>query len=343
MALLTNTYGFLFISLLLTIIVYGFVLLWGAQYFYAFPRDPLFVKIMVATFLIFGTLHAVTMFTFVYGKLVNHFGMFLELDPIPVTALIQLGAIFVLAFLSQCYFATRIWILSKKCYFMTAPILILAVFQLALGIWLDVRVGRLGYFTSIYKVKAMVIVLDSSTVLCDSMIVVELCYLLRRTRSGVQETDWLITRLVIAALNRGVLTTAMAIVVLVTYLYRPKQMIFELTLNPLGQTYILNVLSVLHSRRGLREKYSGSHSLSTIQRHESPNNNRPDHTSESSINHTVGNKVKRHSLPPESDVEAANGRKSIVTWGSSDKRPDTADSEMRNSITSQENAVFEAY
>ncbi|KAF5353673.1 hypothetical protein D9758_008645 [Tetrapyrgos nigripes] len=110
MALLTESYGCLFIALFFSFIIFGFVLLWIFQYFARFPKDSLFIKTMVLTLGVFGSIHISTSFAWIYDKLINKYPIIFELDPIPATALVQLACIFVIAFLSQSYFVTRIWI-----------------------------------------------------------------------------------------------------------------------------------------------------------------------------------------------------------------------------------------
>jgi len=52
-------------------------------------------------------------------------------------------------------------------------------------------------------------------VACDLMITVILCVLLHRSRSGIKETDTLIIKLMVYAINRGVVTTLLATLTLI--------------------------------------------------------------------------------------------------------------------------------
>ncbi|THV02049.1 hypothetical protein K435DRAFT_853164 [Dendrothele bispora CBS 962.96] len=225
MSLLTDTFGCLFISMLLTFILYGMVLVLGAQYFRQYPSDSLAVRFTVVVFLIVGTIHIASGFAWIYDSLIDKFGQLLKLDLIPVTALMQMGSIFFLSFFSQCFFGMRIWILSKKNFFMTVPVFLLAVAQFTLAMWALARVAIYGRLSAIFRVKDIIIAQDTLTVTDDLLITAELCYLLHRNRSGIRATDSLITRLLVAALNRGIITSFLAALSLALYLYNPVSMI----------------------------------------------------------------------------------------------------------------------
>jgi len=69
-------------------------------------------------------------------------------------------------------------------------------------------VSKFSYF---YLFQQHIIIpQDTLNVADDLLITAELCFLLQKNRSGVRATDSLVTRLLIGALNRGILTSFVA-------------------------------------------------------------------------------------------------------------------------------------
>ncbi|THU83712.1 hypothetical protein K435DRAFT_871037 [Dendrothele bispora CBS 962.96] len=316
MAALTTTYGCMFIAMFFVLILYGIVLILGAQYFRTYPSDGLYTKLTVAALLFFGSLHAVCVFVWAYESIINRFGMFLMLDVIPPLFwhLFRKGKWRTRPWDSKSemdgpfdysFFATRIWILSKKNVFLAGPVvrplhlfvffasgltlsnkrqIVLALLQLGTASVQSTRVGILDRFSKLGETNNLVILEQCATVACDLIITILLCVLLHTSRSGMKATDDMITRLMIYAINRGVVTSVLAITSLILFLYSPDTLIFLLALLPTGQrmcyfnkpvpqsaneelssVYIINVLATLHSRKSLRDNYKApvAHTLQT--------------------------------------------------------------------------------
>ncbi|KAK7445189.1 hypothetical protein VKT23_009621 [Stygiomarasmius scandens] len=235
---------------------------------------------------VIGTVQAVTAFTWVYDDLINRFGKVFELDILPPYALVQLMSMvlsaglylamlfrnasldmYVLSFTSltiQLSYPNRLPV-SKRNMYITVPIFISAFVVLVTGIITAVRVGQLGRFSLIIRVKTIVIIQDAAVLLCDFLITTSLSILLHTHRSGIKSTDSLITRIVVACINRGILLFMLAVCSLVLFLTQTRTMLFLLSLLPAGQLYIITVLSMLVSRKSMRSGHSAEiHSLSHL-------------------------------------------------------------------------------
>ncbi|KAF5343301.1 hypothetical protein D9758_016489 [Tetrapyrgos nigripes] len=247
MSFLTNTFGCLLISMLLTFILYGAVLVMAAQYFLEYRSDTVVLKASIVVFLAVGTIHVVAGFAWVYEVLIDRFGQILKLDFIPTSAVIQMGTIFLwnenLDFIQvqtppDCannFHRSRSiqpwdarsrsrccrWTLEQYLHRQGKSY---SLIDSAVSIQADLQFEQ-----------KIIIGQEALSVANDILITAELCFLLHLSRSGIRATDSLITRLLIEALNRGIISSALAALALALYLYRPTTMLFEIPTNMIGQ------------------------------------------------------------------------------------------------------------
>ncbi|KDQ52635.1 hypothetical protein JAAARDRAFT_39883 [Jaapia argillacea MUCL 33604] len=248
----TNTFGMMLISFFLDAVLFGIGGLLAFQYFRLFPEDPWRVKIIVATLLFLMTVHITTFFDWVYWDLITIFGDFPRLDVMPRTALVQLLAIYVSAFISQCFFATRVYKLSRKNIWFTAIIMSLALTQIISGIIQTTLSGLGGTFSHLVTTEKVTTIQSAATAACDFSITVILCWVFHGSRTGIQRTDTLLDKLMIYAINRGALTTIAAFLNMLLFVLRPGTFIFMVPLLPSGQLYLISVTTTLNARQIMR-------------------------------------------------------------------------------------------
>ncbi|SJL07831.1 uncharacterized protein ARMOST_11184 [Armillaria ostoyae] len=147
-----NTFGCMFISFSLDLMCYGAGFLVVLQYFrrgYG-SKDSVVIRTMVVALGFLATVHVATFIAWAYDDLISRFGAFERLDAMPRTALVQLLAIYMVSFISQCFFTTRIWIrefrdhapnnssietlLVTHKWYLAGPIAILALINITAGI-----------------------------------------------------------------------------------------------------------------------------------------------------------------------------------------------------------------
>ncbi|KAK0487767.1 hypothetical protein IW261DRAFT_1415388 [Armillaria novae-zelandiae] len=274
-----NTFGCMFISFSLDLMCYGAGFLVVLQYFrrgYG-SKDSVIIQTMVVAL---GyqqppfhtgrtTVHVTTFIAWAYDDLISRFGAFERLDAMPRTALVQLLAIYMVSFISQCFFTTRIWILTHKWY-LAGPIAILAlinistcgnhtndakvlqkqylcplqsehVFLSGIGgtfsnlINTEVGLCQHNESASIDRTQKVTSLQAAATAACDLLITATLCWILNKKRTGIKTTDTLLDNLIILAINRGAVTSLAALFNLILFVWRPEAMIF-------CQFYVLSVV-----------------------------------------------------------------------------------------------------
>jgi len=199
------------------------------------------------------TTHIVSFFFWAYWDLIVNFGNPPGLNIMYPTALTQLLAIYLTAFVSQCFYASRVWRLSHGNYFLTGFIMILALMQIGAGLAQTTISGEWGTFSNLFHTKTITTIQSGATAACDLSITVILCWVLHGSRTGIKSTDALLDKLITYAINRGALTTLAAFLNMLLFVLRPEAMIFMVPLLPSGQLYLISVVTTLNSRRAMRE------------------------------------------------------------------------------------------
>ncbi|KIY62285.1 hypothetical protein CYLTODRAFT_494737 [Cylindrobasidium torrendii FP15055 ss-10] len=251
---LTNTYGMLMLALLFTLIFYGVAMILGGMYFRTFPKDRMRVKVVVTILLLFVTLDAASIFAWAYIDLIELFGFPQLLDKMQPLSLVEFYCIFILGFIAQCYFALQIWIISHGNIWITSPALIFAVVQFVSATVQTARSALVGAYSRLGETESTVILEQVFSSAADVYITVVLCILLHHSRSGIKTTDTIITKLIVYAVHRGVITTVLSLLTLALFVWQPATFIFMVPLLPTGQLYAINVLATLLHRQTIRGK-----------------------------------------------------------------------------------------
>jgi len=202
------------------------------------------------------TVHICTYFAWVYWAFILSFGSFPNIDIMPRTAVTQLLAVYLNAFMSQLFFAWRIWRLSQRNMCLTGIVLTLACLQLGAGIAQTVLSAELGRFSRLASTEKVTTIQSAATAACDLSITLILIFLFNTSRTGLKRTDTLLNKLIVYSLTRGVLTTLAAFFNMLFFVLFPDKFIFMLPLLPSGQLYLISVTTTLISRHSLSSESS---------------------------------------------------------------------------------------
>ncbi|KAK0224313.1 hypothetical protein IW262DRAFT_884576 [Armillaria fumosa] len=256
------TFGCMFIAFTVDLICYGAGMLVVFQYFRGnlWSGDSSGVKLMVLSLALLATTHIVTFIAWAYQDLITRFGDLVALDNMPRTALVQLLAIYMVSFISQVFFTSRIYYLTHN-WFLAGPVGILALTNIGAGLAQTTLAGKGGTFSNLIHTEKVTSLQSASTAACDMAITVILCWIFHTKRTGIKSTDNLLDNLIILAINRGAITSLAALLNLILFVWRPEAMIFMIPLLPSCQFYVLSVVGSLNYRRNMREKSGSSHEV----------------------------------------------------------------------------------
>ncbi|KAJ3002100.1 hypothetical protein NUW54_g6031 [Trametes sanguinea] len=101
------------------------------------------------------------------------------------------------------------------------------------------------------RARILIGICNGSSSLCDALIAGGLCYFLHNSRSGIKQSDRLVDKLMIYAIQRGLLTTICQVLLLTTALAIPKIPVFLIFSLPEAKLYTNCLLATLNVRQSL--------------------------------------------------------------------------------------------
>ncbi|CAA7262216.1 unnamed protein product [Cyclocybe aegerita] len=250
---LDNTFGVLYIG----VVVAGG--LWGigtAQaYWYAitYPKDPRFWKTLVAVIWCFDTIHQAMISQLLYHYLISNYFNPMNLD-VPIwTFYIQCLFEMLPAMMVQLFFAMRIWRLSKgKWYLLVLPVFFIFA-KLALNlVWVIKCASATSVQDANFRYSTISELINGAAAGADILLAGTMVYLLHASRTGIRQSDNLITRLMTYTINTGVLVSVWSIITLIFSVVYPRTMIYGAFYFCIGRLYVNTFLASLNARAALK-------------------------------------------------------------------------------------------
>jgi len=100
----------------------------------------------------------------------------------------------------------------------------------------------------------------------DVLIAVVLCSMLQKSRTGFQESDTMINKLIIFTMNTGLLTSLCAVASFISILAAPNTFIYIAFFFNIGRFYSNTLMATLNARRGVRSTGSDDAMTVSLQR-----------------------------------------------------------------------------
>ncbi|KAI1789961.1 hypothetical protein LXA43DRAFT_1018729 [Ganoderma leucocontextum] len=243
------------VGMVVSIAIYGITILQAYIYFRNSTQDSVRLRLFVGFLFILDTLSSVLAVRAFYTYIVTDFGDPLLFLNVPPTSALENGVAVLLRTLTQCYFACRVWSLSKGKIPLVASIAILALSSFGVGMVVTVNIYTNSYIFSIATVKMRLLtgIVNGLSVMCDIVIMASLCYYLRSRRTGFRRSDSIINRLTIYAVNRGVLTVICQGGEMITLVVLPGRFIFLPFTLVEAKLYCNTLFATLNAQKSLRE------------------------------------------------------------------------------------------
>jgi hypothetical protein len=254
----TKTWGMQFIGFALDLVLYGAAMICVIQYFRTqSKRDTRFINGVIAILGIVATVQALFLTIQNYKDYVSFFGDLDKQDKILVEANVMLLATYIVAFVSQIFYLSRIWILTGGNYYYSVPVGVLALVQICAGVAQTVFVAKVHTYRNLPSTEPVTSAQSGAAAACDVLITVILCYILHDSRSSIRRTNSVVDKLILYAINRGMATSTAALLNLAFFVGLNGTQIFTIPLLPSCQLYVISVCSMLMSRESLRADLHG--------------------------------------------------------------------------------------
>ncbi|KAF6749249.1 hypothetical protein DFP72DRAFT_913710 [Ephemerocybe angulata] len=180
------TFGALMVGGMFAILFCGVTQAQTFLYFKLYPKDRGFIKSLVLFIWMLDTLHSAFIATALWDHLIRHFGNAEHVDYVPWSLALTIALTAVLTFSVHLFLIFRIWQLSRKNYYLSSPLVLLAIARLFTTSKL-VLLRSLEKFVDKYT-WSFTTGLVISTAL-DILITLSLILLLRSRRNNVHSTS----------------------------------------------------------------------------------------------------------------------------------------------------------
>ncbi|TDL19810.1 hypothetical protein BD410DRAFT_791695 [Rickenella mellea] len=251
-----DTWGSIFIGLLVSTSLFGVLCLQSYQYYQLNYEDPMRLKSLVGFLFGLNTFHIIMISYGTYTYLVTDFVNPIALEHADWPYIIHIIVNCLIAAIVQFFFADRVWRISKGNRILTGLILTLSVLQLAFGIVVTIRSFHPALFSFLKNMRGDIATSLSSTVACDVLITGGLLYFLDRGRTGFKKTDSIITNLMWFSLSTGLLPAIFAVIQLITFIAMPDNFVNIGISLFLGKLYANSLLATLNGRATARQKWA---------------------------------------------------------------------------------------
>jgi len=221
---LSSSYGAAYWGFVVSAVLYGCIIVQGYIYFSSYPKDSFLLKTFVGAMIMLDggiTVLAAESFDYV---LIKKYG--------DVTALLYMNdgilSEYILTWFvvtaSQIFYASRVYIVNKKLWYIPASVVFLALGSQAAITVLFVKLFQEHRLVANLAKREFVILsclTGGMSSAADVIATAAMCYFLASHRSGFGKTKQLIKSLIFYTVNRGVMVAACQITILVTFAVSP--------------------------------------------------------------------------------------------------------------------------
>ncbi|KAF9050854.1 hypothetical protein BDZ89DRAFT_593971 [Hymenopellis radicata] len=249
---LDNTMGAMLVGVILSAVLYGVSIVQTLYYYTRYPKDPWYLKLLVATTIFFDTVHQAFITHTMYHYLIVKFYEPTALTEIIWSVILESIPTGVTGSLVQCFYTVRVFRLSKKNYILTGTILLLILANSGSGTaWVVLSMTKSTY-GGLLEISALTMTINALSAATDILIAISLCLMLHKSRTGFKSSDTMITRLTLFFMNTGLLTSLCAVGALISLAVSPDSLIYALWYFCIGRLYANSLLAALNARNIIR-------------------------------------------------------------------------------------------
>ncbi|KAK0495039.1 hypothetical protein EDD18DRAFT_1355039 [Armillaria luteobubalina] len=253
-------------------LIVGYLLNWGLfgtlsiqlyLYYLAFPKDRRFVKSLVYGIYIIELVQTILIAHNAFALFGYGFGDLEVLAEIHVDWLVVPIMTAIVTFVGQCFYAYRIFILSKSRIipaFVICVALVSFVVSIVTGVW-NFQADDVAKIKDL-KISISTGISCGSYALCDVVIAICMTYYLMRSQTSFRRTQILVTKLILLIIETGSLTAVIALVIPILLFAFPHEVFYYATpAFIISKMYSNTIYLVLNSRiriMGGRDTYTSS-------------------------------------------------------------------------------------
>lgn len=252
---IAKTFGALLLGGLFASLLSGFVVVQVVVYFKLYLDDGPLLKSLVLVVWLLDTSHTTCIWLSLWDYLIVDYGNIDAIDNIVRSLAMSVLITALLTVFVHMFFARRIFLLSKRNYFLTMPIVILAILRLVSASSTTAYMLKLGTFATFkHDVRWVFTTGLALSTIVDILITSSLCFLLQTSRTGIDKSNAVIDSLIMYSFETGALTCAGTIASMLCWITLPNNLIFMGLHFVIGKLYANSLLVTLNSREFTRNK-----------------------------------------------------------------------------------------
>jgi hypothetical protein len=252
-----RSFGALLVGGLFASLLSGFVVVQAFVYYKLYPSDITQTKVLVLAVWFLDTCHTAFIWAALWSYLIDNYGDLNGINIIHWNIALTIVMTAILTFLVHIFFAHRIFKLSKKNYFVTAPIVVLATLRLVSA---SVTTAEMIHYGSFSRFRAEIKWIFTTglalSTAADILITASLFILLHSSRTGAANLNAIIDSLIMYAFETGSLTCAGTVISMICWLTMPSNLIFMGLHFVIGKFYANSLLVTLNMRENIRRSRS---------------------------------------------------------------------------------------
>ncbi|KIM39498.1 hypothetical protein M413DRAFT_446993 [Hebeloma cylindrosporum] len=260
---LDNTLGAAFVGLVAASTLHG-VSLVQAWYYYTHQNDLWRIKLLVAAVVTFDTIHQILITHTVYWYNVTNWGNPPALELIVWSMLVEVIFNGLTALLVQGFLTLRVWRLSNRHKLLTGVVVLLILGEFVAVVAYTAIGFQLKTYAELGKLESLSILVNALAAAGDVLIAAALCTLLHLSRTGFHRSDTMINKLMLFAVNTGVLTSVCAVASLISIVVAGKTFLYIAFFFCIGRLYTNSLLATLNARKRIRSAGTAIHTPTDI-------------------------------------------------------------------------------
>ncbi|KAI9064924.1 hypothetical protein FKP32DRAFT_1675196 [Trametes sanguinea] len=257
----------LIIGFAFSAVLYGITVMQAYVYFRRYPKDVIWLKIFVAVLLVLDTLTTAFAGQGLHTYAVDDYEQPDKLGNLTWSLITENYLSIVTAAIVEFYYAHCLWIISRGNRPLTAIIAFLALVSLGTGTWIvaDMFMAPgLALYNSTAP-RAVSSVCSGSRSVADVIISASLCYYLHTNKSGIKQSDVLTDKLMMYAVQRGLLTAVVQAFETITISAFPTSLVYLPVTLMLSKLYTNALLATLNVRNALKAESTGGGNVISLE------------------------------------------------------------------------------
>ncbi|KAJ7025191.1 hypothetical protein C8F04DRAFT_1269546 [Mycena alexandri] len=257
-----TTLGALVVAYCLAWGLFGLMSMQSFNYFQKFVKDSWWLKGLVGILWALDTLQLVLIGDVLYYWVITNYNDPAILAVSTWSFNIGIAVTNLIVFIVELFLARRVYILSNNNILLTGIIVLLSTLYFGFELAVQVRTFQLKEIRLFFEFQWIASVGLACAAAADLLIAISLsCYLLRSC-TGIKTTDSIVNKLILYAMNTGLLTVIIVLIDMICFLTMPKNLLHIAFNLVAGKLYTNSLLASLNFRDTIRNSASDINTFS---------------------------------------------------------------------------------